>query len=107
VSRVTICGYTIAADASNWTLYGHRKKGEDAKNPGEPVEFVLGYFSRLPHALDALLDQRLRDADARSLKELVSVIDTTRAEIAEAFSLGSAVKDPTPSTPNLDDDEQG
>jgi hypothetical protein len=87
MTRVTICGYTIAADASNWTLYGHRKKGEDAKNPGEPVEFVLGYYSRLPLALDALLDERLRDSDARSLKELVTVLDATRAEIAEAFSL--------------------
>jgi hypothetical protein len=91
VTRVTICGYTIAADASNWTLYGHRKKGEDAKNPGEPVEYVLGYFSRLPHALDALLDQRLRDSDARSLKELVTTIDALRAEMADAFSLDSVV----------------
>jgi hypothetical protein len=91
VTRVTICGYTIAADANNWTLYGHRKKGEDAKNPGEPVEYVLGYFSRLPHALDALLDQRLRDSDARSLKELVTTIDALRAEMADALSLDSVV----------------
>lgn len=90
MTRVTICGYTIAADANNWTLYGHRKKGEGAKNPGEPVEEVLGYYSRLPLALDALLDQKLRDSDARSLKELVATIDTIRAEIAEAFALGIA-----------------
>jgi hypothetical protein len=90
MTRITVCGYTIAADGNNWTLYEHRRKGEEAKNPDEPYEVAVGYFSRLPHALDALLDRKLRESDARSLKELAAELAVLRSEIMGVFALAGA-----------------
>ncbi len=69
-----------------WVLYKThiRAKGEKI---GEPYDEVLGYYGTIPQALPHLLNRKLGESDATSVKELAQVIVDFRKELQALFDL--------------------
>ena len=69
-----------------WVLYKKhiRQKGN---LKGEPYDEVLGYYGTIPSALPHLLNRKLGESDATSVKELAQVIVDFRKELQALFDI--------------------
>jgi hypothetical protein len=89
---LTLGKYTIKPDAHGWVagVVIVRERKNDAGEDVVVEEFTSpSYFARLPQALNWLLDQRLRDSDATSIRGLRSEVLAFRSELEPFFLVES------------------
>lgn len=72
---IDIGKWRITTDAHNYILQ------RQVVSRGKVYFTADGYYSRIEDLLSALLDKRLRDADAKTLKKLQSEVKAARKEI--------------------------
>ena len=85
MARINLGKHVLTSDANNWTIAEPRvvQSGERA---GAVVDYPIGYYPTLPSALSALLELRLRDSEATTLRELAAEVAAFRREVREAFA---------------------
>jgi len=54
---------------------------------------VEGYYSKLEHVLDAIVDKQLRDSEARSMRSLIKILKGIRSDIKLYAEKIESVKD--------------
>lgn len=86
--KLTFDKYRIKTYDSNNLVVEHYEKhvmerdfGKVKKGHVTEKWKVLGYFGNLSHALGFLLQQKVIDSDAESIKELVDYLDNFKTEI--------------------------
>lgn len=74
----------LRSDALNYELCKCRKRNNDdgtTTDEWTPIKF----FASLSHALNTLIDMKVRASDATSLKQLAADIKTAQAEVMQEW----------------------
>ncbi len=77
--------HIITSTSMNIVLKEKRTKGVDSKQPGEEYWVDIGYYGKVEHAVNALLDRKVRVSDARTLADVVKVVENTRKLIKDSL----------------------
>ncbi len=75
--------HAIVSIPMNIVLREKKVRGKDSKQPGEEYWIDIGYFGKVEDALNALLDEKIRNSDAKSLADVIKVINDTKELIRE------------------------
>jgi hypothetical protein len=84
MATLTFGKYTVQPDATGWMVV-ETKTRQSGDKAGEDYTTALGYFARLPDALDKVLEYRLRESDATDARGLAAEIRAFRAELEPLF----------------------
>ena len=88
MAKIQMGSFTIRPDigGTGWVLAQLR-----AKSPRGRKDDVVGYFPRLEHAIDRLLEERLRASDATGLRAVIDEVRAFRSELHEELAATAPV----------------
>lgn len=76
--------YAITSDEHNVLLKRRIIRGGKSKNPGQEHYTVIGYYSKLEHALIRLIDDKIFSSDAKDFDALLAEVQKVKDEIIKA-----------------------
>jgi hypothetical protein len=77
--------YKIYTDKNNFILVEIKKKGEDAKNPGEEREVLVGYYGTLEFALKGYINHNIKNDLPDEILTLLNTLQTLYKNIENTF----------------------
>lgn len=72
--------YRITTDKYQYVLQ-ERRIVKEGKAAGEEAWDIIGYYSKLEHALERFVDIRVKSSDLTSIKELIDLQRKLRKEV--------------------------
>ena len=76
--EIQIGKFKILSDVTQFIIYEQRTTGEKAKNAGEVVDKVVGYFPTIESCLKVIPTKALLRSDATTLKEAIDELKMYR-----------------------------
>jgi hypothetical protein len=83
--EIKIGQFKIVSDSTQFTIYEEKTTGEKAKNSGEIVDKVVGYYSTFESCLKAIPTKALLRSDATELWQAIQVVESYRDMISDAL----------------------
>lgn len=80
--------YTVQPDHTGW-MVTENKVRQSGKAAGEEYATLVGYYPRMPDALDAVLNQKIRDSEATDAQSLADEIRAFRRELQPVFEIAA------------------
>lgn len=80
--------YTVQPDSHGWMVL-EAKTRQSGERAGEDYATAVGYFARMPDALEAVLEYQLRESEAIDALTLANEIRAFRRELEPVFEIAA------------------
>lgn len=85
--NIRIGKYNITSDSLNVILSEEKIiKDEESKNLGKVYQENIGYYGKLEHCLEALLNKEINEAEAENIEGLMQKIEFAKKEIIQSIA---------------------
>lgn len=80
--------YVVQPDHTGWMVVEYKVR-QSGKAEGEEYGTLVGYYPRMADALEAILEQKIRDSEATDVRTLADEIRAFRRELQPVFEIAA------------------